>query len=67
VVRRPDKSLTVEQAAKVLKIGRMQAYEAVKRGEIPHVRIGKRIIVLAEPLDRMLRGEGRAPSNTKAG
>ena len=60
MARRPDKTLTVEQTAKVLKIGRMQAYEAVKRGEIPHVRIGKRILVLAEPLDRMLRGEGKA-------
>jgi excisionase family DNA binding protein len=66
MARRPDKTLTVEQAAKVLKIGRMQAYEAVKRGEIPHMRIGKRIIVFAEPLDRMLAGEGKAPSTTKA-
>ncbi len=42
----------------------MQAYEAVKRGEIPHLRIGKRIIVLAEPLDRMLRGEDPPPTKT---
>jgi excisionase family DNA binding protein len=61
-----SKTLTVEEVAKILKIGRMQAYEAVHRGEIPHIRIGKRIVVLAEPLERMLRGEGRAPSTTKA-
>jgi excisionase family DNA binding protein len=66
MARHPEKTMTVEEAAKVLKIGRMQAYEAVKRGEVPHVRIGKRIIVLVEPLDRMLRGEGKAPSTTKA-
>ncbi|MCW5733474.1 MAG: helix-turn-helix domain-containing protein [Enhydrobacter sp.] len=49
--------MTVEQAAKRLRIGRNQAYESVNRGEIPHVRMGKRILVLKEPLERMLRGE----------
>lgn len=51
------KTMTVEEAAKVLSIGRNQAYDGVNRGEIPHVRIGKRILVLREPLERMLAGE----------
>ncbi len=54
------KTMTVEEAAKVLSIGRNQAYDGVNRGEIPHVRIGKRILVLREPLERMLAGEGPA-------
>jgi len=54
-----QKTMTVEEAAKLLSIGRNQAYEGVARGEIPHVRIGKRILVLREPLDRILSGEGK--------
>jgi hypothetical protein len=33
-----------------------QCYEAAKRGDIPSIRIGKRILVLREPLKRMLVG-----------
>lgn len=51
------KTMTVEEAAKVLSIGRNQAYDGVNRGEIPHVRIGKRILVLREPLERLLAGD----------
>ncbi len=35
--------LTVEEAAVALRIGRSAAYEAVRTGDIPHVRIGKLI------------------------
>jgi hypothetical protein len=39
-----EESLTqsVRQTAKELGIGVNQAYEAVRRGEIPHIKIGKR-------------------------
>jgi excisionase family DNA binding protein len=42
---RPDLPLTVsvEEAAAMLGIGRGSAYEAVRRGQIPAVRIGRRI------------------------
>ena len=50
-----DEPLTqsVRQTAKELGIGVNQAYEAVRRGEIPNIKIGKRILVLREPLKRM--------------
>jgi excisionase family DNA binding protein len=47
---------SVRQTAKELGIGVNQAYEAVRRGEIPNIKIGKRILVLREPLTRMLLG-----------
>ena len=50
-------TISVEQAAKILKIGRNQAYEAARNGQIPTLKIGKRLLVLNEPLRRMLRGE----------
>ena len=37
---------TVDEAAEVLNISRNSAYEAVREGEIPSMRAGKRIIVL---------------------
>jgi excisionase family DNA binding protein len=48
------KTETIAEAAKELGIGRNQAYAAAKRGDIPTIRIGKRILVLREPLKRML-------------
>jgi excisionase family DNA binding protein len=50
------KTQTIDEAAKELGIGRNQAYAAAKRGEIPCIRIGKRILVLREPFKRMLAG-----------
>ena len=50
------KTQTVDEAAKELGIGRNQAYAAARRGEIPAIRIGKRILVLREPLKRLLGG-----------
>jgi excisionase family DNA binding protein len=48
------KTETIAEAAKELGIGRNQAYAAAKRGDIPTIRIGKWILVLREPLKRML-------------
>ncbi len=50
------KTQTIEETAKELGIGKNQAYAAAKRGELPIIRIGKRILVLREPFKRMLGG-----------
>jgi excisionase family DNA binding protein len=50
------KTYTVEEAGQLLGIGRNQAYEAARNKQLPAVRIGKRWLVLKEPLDRMLEG-----------
>ena len=47
-------TITVEETAKRLGIGRNTAYEAVKRGEIPSIRIGRRILVPTKALDNLL-------------
>lgn len=49
-------TLTVEEAAKLLGIGRNSAYEGVRRGDIPALRIGGRYVVPRAALDRMLAG-----------
>lgn len=38
-------TLTVEQAARVLGIGRSTAYELVRTGDLKHVRLRRRIVV----------------------
>jgi excisionase family DNA binding protein len=50
------KTQTIEATAKELGISRSLAYGAAKRGEIPTLRIGNRILVLRDPLKRMLLG-----------
>jgi excisionase family DNA binding protein len=49
-------TLTIEEAAKRLGIGRNQAYEAARRGDIPTLQIGRRWLVPAAALERMLNG-----------
>lgn len=50
-------TMTVDAAARKLGIGRGQAYQAARNKQIPTIKIGKRILVLREPLERMLAGE----------
>lgn len=49
-------TVTVSEAAGRLGIGRNAAYEAARRGEIPTIRIGKRILVPLAALERLLSG-----------
>jgi excisionase family DNA binding protein len=56
-------ALTVDQTAEVLSIGRGSAYEAVRRGEIPSVRLGRTIRVPRRALLELL-GESD-PSETR--
>ena len=49
--------LTVEQAAKYLSISRGSAYQACRAGEIPTIRIGRRLLVPRAQLEAMLRGQ----------
>jgi len=48
-------TLTVSETAKILGLGRNSAYEAVARGEIPVVKVGKRLLVPKAALEKMLR------------
>ena len=50
------KTLTILEAANALGIGRNAAYEAARRGEIPTIRIGKRLLVPLVALERLLQG-----------
>lgn len=47
---------SVEEAAEVLGISRAFAYECVNRGEIPHLRIGRRILIHKSALHKFVEG-----------
>jgi excisionase family DNA binding protein len=49
-------TLSIAEAAKALGVGKNQAYEAAKRGELPVVKIGKRLLVPVAALKRKLEG-----------
>jgi excisionase family DNA binding protein len=53
--RMEDKlTYSVEEAAKLLGIGRNLCYEKVRTGEIPALKIGRRILVPKVALEKLL-------------
>ena len=62
------KTLSIPEAGKALGICRSAAYEAAGTGQLPTIRIGKRILVPVVALEQMLRecadrgDPGRHPS-----
>jgi excisionase family DNA binding protein len=54
---RLEPTVTVERAAAVLGISRGSAYEAVRRGDLPALRVGTRWLVLTARLLAMLGAE----------
>jgi excisionase family DNA binding protein len=52
----PDERLilTIDEAARALGIGRNSAFAAAHRGEIPTIRIGRRLLVPKVAFEKML-------------
>ncbi len=51
-------TLTIEEAARELGIGRGLAYELARRGEIPTLRLGRRLVVPVAAFQRLLATGG---------
>lgn len=56
-------TLTIPEACRLLGIGRNQGYEAARRGQIPTIVVGRRILVPRVALERVLAGEQRGNSD----
>ena len=50
----------VIEAAQLLGLSKNSVYQACLKGEIPHLKIGKRILIPRVQLDRMLNEVGKA-------
>jgi len=57
-------TLSVEETASLLGLGRSAAYEAARRGELPSRRLGRRVIVPVPALLNWL-GMEQTPSTVK--
>ncbi len=57
--------LTPEEARKRCRLGRNAVYEAIARGEIPSIRLGRKILIPRVALDRMLAGEAAPTREVK--
>ena len=49
-------TLTVSEAAKVLGISRTTAYECVRTGQLPAVRLGRRLVIPRAAITALLAG-----------
>ena len=50
-------TVTVDEAGKLLGISRNTAFEAARRGDLPVIRIGRRLLVPRAAPDRLLETE----------
>ena len=50
-------TVSVDEAARLLGIGRTAAYDAIRRRELPAIRIGRRLLVPTRGLLMLLNGE----------
>jgi excisionase family DNA binding protein len=57
LTRERQETLSVVDAGKVLGLGRFAAYQAAATGELPTLRIGRRILVPRRQLERLLEGD----------
>lgn len=53
-MRRERLAMSVEEAAETLGISRSLAYELARRGELPCLRLGRRLVVPVEALETMV-------------
>ena len=60
------KTITVTEAAAWLGISRQTAYQEVRTGAIPSIRLGRRILVPVHALEALLSCTGDAPSGNAA-
>jgi excisionase family DNA binding protein len=58
--RHQRETLTVVEAAEILGISRSSAFQAASNGELPVIRIGKRLLVPRIALERMLDSSNKS-------
>ena len=60
-------TLTVEEAGRVLRIGRASAYTAARSGDLPTIKIGRSLRVSKHALAAMLGLNGETPRTSLPG
>jgi excisionase family DNA binding protein len=60
-------TVTIEEAAQLLGVGRQSAYQAARTGELPTIKIGRRLLVSRAQIDRMLGLNDERPAASSPG
>ena len=58
--------LTVAEAARLLRISRNLCYELIAQGRLPHLRLGRRILVPRYGLEQWIARESSLPNGPAA-
>ncbi len=53
--------LTVAEVARLLRISLNSTYLAIQRGELPAARVGRRLLIARDTLERFLTAEPKGP------
>lgn len=64
-IEAPRPTLTVAEAAELLGISRGLAFEAVNRGELPSIRVGRRILIPRSRLMALIDGSDAEAALTR--
>lgn len=60
--------LTAQEVADLMEISVSHVYESIRRGDLPSVKMGRRIVIPARPIVRMLGlDDGATPSHIPHG
>jgi excisionase family DNA binding protein len=51
------RTYSIEEAAQMLGVSRNHAYDMAKEGQLPAIKLGKRLVIPKAPFDRMLDGK----------
>ena len=54
--------LSVNECAKVLRLSKGSAYQAIATGEIPHLKIGRRILIPRVAIQKLLESADKKES-----
>jgi excisionase family DNA binding protein len=58
-------TMTIPEAAKAIGVGRNQGYQAARSGQIPTIKIGKRLLVPVAALENKLADAGSSNRGKK--
>ena len=62
----PRLTLTVEEARQMLGLSRGAMYQAVKSGQVPAIKIGRRLLIPKAAFEKMLSAASSTMSNGSA-
>ena len=62
----PERLLSINEAAATLSIGRSALYEAIGRGDVASIKVGRRRLIAAGAIEQFIRETGDRPTPVTA-